>query len=264
MHTQTWDQPTIVLVRTGRFGRRVRGRSTVVDSTQGYIDYPGDDERIEHLGCVGHRCTALTLRPDLLPVMFRVRARLSPGEFRTSPAIDLAHRLLLAECRRGSDSAQIQHMAVALVTDLFASWAQSAACPHRVGTRAATRRVVDIARELVTTSSLRPSLRSVATTANVSPQYLTRVFRKGTGLTLSQYRNRVRVRLALEMLGEEVNDLKWIANDLGFFDRAHFWKVLMAEVGLPPHAVRRMLSSLGSSTLDAERAAATPSVPRSA
>jgi hypothetical protein len=49
------------------------------------------------------------------------------------------------------------------------------------------------------------------------------------------------------------------------FDRSHLSKVVMAEVGLPPHAMRRMLSALGSSTLDTEAAAdATLSSTRSA
>jgi AraC-like DNA-binding protein len=49
------------------------------------------------------------------------------------------------------------------------------------------------------------------------------------------------------MLAEEDVDLKWIAHDLGFFDRSHFSRVVMAEVGLPPHEVRRLLSATGSS-----------------
>src|SRR4029077_7321357 len=83
LHLQAWDRPTIVLVRTGRFRRRARGRSTVVDSTQGYVADPADEDWIQHLGSSGHRCTVLTLGPDALPALFRVRARLAPGEFRT-------------------------------------------------------------------------------------------------------------------------------------------------------------------------------------
>ena len=251
LHAQTWDQPTIVLVRMGRFGRCVRGRSSVVDSTQACVGHAGDEEWVQHLGSAGHRCTVLTLGPGELPPLFRVRARLALTEFRTSPATDLAHRLLLAACRRGGEPAAIRQMAAALVADLLGGWwAASSATAHRVGTRAATRRVVDIAREIVTTNSTAPRLQSVATAVNISPQYLTRIFKQDTGMTLGRYRNRVRVRLALEMLAAEDSDLKWIAHDLGFFDRSHFSKVVMAEVGLPPHEVRRLLSAPGSWKLD--------------
>ena len=242
LHVRTWDEPVIVLVRTGRFGRRIAGRCAVVDSTQGYVGHQGGEELIQHLGYPGHRCTVLALRSEALPPLFRVRSRLVPTEFRTSPATDLAHRRLLAECRRGGDRAVIADMAATLVADLFAGWAQSSASAHRVGTRAATRHVVDIARELVTTNSVPPSLQAVATAANISPHYLTRVFRQSTGMTLSRYRNRVRVRLALEMLAEEEGDLKLIAHDLGFFDHSHFSRIVMAEVGLSPRTLRRLLS----------------------
>jgi hypothetical protein len=158
LHTHTWDQPTIVLVRMGRFGRWVRGSSSVVDSTQACVGHAGGEEWVQHLGSAGHRCTVLTLRPGELPPLFRVRARLAPTEFRTSPATDLAHRLLLAACRRGDEPAAIRQMAAALVADLLVGLSASSAIAHRVGTRAATRRVVDIAREVVTTNSNAPRL----------------------------------------------------------------------------------------------------------
>jgi AraC-like DNA-binding protein len=99
-----------------------------------------------------------------------------------------------------------------------------------------------VARELVTTSLVPPSLPSIAAASSVSPQYLTRVFRRGTGLTLSEYRNRIRVRLALERLADGEHDLRRIAHDLGFADHAHFSRRVMAEVGLQPRAVRSLLS----------------------
>jgi AraC-like DNA-binding protein len=242
LRTQTWGQPAIVLVRTGRYGRRVQGRFSVIDATQCYVQQAGEEELILHLGHLGHRCTVLTLRPEILPALFRVRSRLAPTEFRTTPAMDLAHRVLLAKCRRGGDTAVIVDMGMVLVADLFAEWADSPPPTHRLGTPAVTRRIVDVARELVTTSLVPPSLPSIAAASSVSPQYLTRVFRRGTGLTLSGYRNRIRVRLALERLADGEHDLRRIAHDLGFADHAHFSRRVMAEVGLQPRAVRSLLS----------------------
>jgi AraC-like DNA-binding protein len=60
-------------------------------------------------------------------------------------------------------------------------------------------------------------------------------------MTLSRYRNRVRVRLALERLADG-DDMRRIAHDLGFADHAHFSRRVMAEVGLQPRAVRWLLS----------------------
>lgn len=243
IRTDRWDQPAIILVRTGRYGRRVNGRYSVVDSTQCYVQQAGEEELIEHLGGQGHRGTVFTLLPDTLPALWRVRSRLVATEFRTTPAVDLAHRLLLAECRRGGDSASIAEMGTALVAGLVAGWVRSPHPTHRRGTSAATRRIVDIARELMSIGSAPPSLRSVAAAASVSPEYLTRVFRQSTGLTLSQYRNRLRVRLGLEMLANGEDDLSRIAHDLGFADHSHFSRTIMAEVGLQPRALRSLLHS---------------------
>jgi AraC-like DNA-binding protein len=241
LRAPTSAEPAIVLVRTGRYARRVRGRTSVIDATQCYVQQAGEEELVHHLGRLGHRCTVLTLRAEALPALFRVRSRLAPAEFRTSPATDFAHRLLLAECRRRGDAAVIATMAAALVADLVLEWAASPQPPHRLGTPAATRRIVDTARDLVTTTLVPPSLQTVAAAASVSPQHLTRVFRQSTGMTLSRYRNRVRVRLALERLADG-DDMRRIAHDLGFADHAHFSRRVMAEVGLQPRAVRWLLS----------------------
>jgi AraC-like DNA-binding protein len=242
LFTQTWSRPSIVLIRTGRYGRRFRGRFSVLDATQGYVQQAGEEVLIQHLGSLGHRCTVLTVRPDILPTLVRVRIRVAPIEFRTTPATDLAHRVLLANCRRGTDAAAIAEDGIRLVAGLFAEWGGSPPPNRRLGTSAVTRRVVDLARELATTGLAPPSLASIAAVASVSPQYLTRVFRQSTGLTLGRYRNRVRVRLALERLADGEDDLRRIAHDLGFADQAHFSRTVLTEVGLQPSALRRLLS----------------------
>jgi AraC-like DNA-binding protein len=241
-HTQAFDQPAIVFVRTGRYQRRFGARTSMVDSTQCYILQPGDEELVQHFDG-GHRSTVLTVASEHLPALLRVRSRFAATEFRTSPASDLAHRVLLAECRRGGAAAAITDMALTLVADLVAAWTHSPRAAHRRGTSAATRRAVDIARELGTIGLAPPSLQSIASAASVSPQYLTRLFRQSTGLTMSRYRNRVRVRLALERLAEGEGDLKRIALELGFYDQSHFSKIMRAEIGLQPSTLRSLLSA---------------------
>jgi AraC-like DNA-binding protein len=246
LHSQTWKDPAIVLVRLGRFARRVNGRTSVVDATQGYVQQAGEEELIQHIGDLGHRCTVLTLRPDALPALWRARARLMTREFRTSPATDLAHRRLLTECRRGGDAATIADMASALLADLFDCCVRAPRRSHRPSTAAGTRRIVDIARELATVSADAPSLQSLAAATSISPHHLTRVFKESTGMTLSRYRNRVRVRLAMEWLAEGEDDLTRIAHDLGFADHAHFSRTVLAELGLQPRMVRSLLYAPGA------------------
>ena len=88
---------------------------------------------------------------------------------------------------------------------------------------------------------MRPTLQTVAAAASVSPHHLTRTFKENTGMTMGRYRNRMRVRLALEWIADGDDDFTRIAHDLGFSDHAHFSRTVMAEVGLQPRTVRRLL-----------------------
>lgn len=258
LHTQTWKDPAIVLVRLGRFARRVNGRTSFVDATQGYVQQAGDAELIQHTGDVGHRCTVLTVRPDALPALWRARARLMTREFRTSPATDLAHRRLLTACRRGGDVAAIAEMATALLADLTDSCVRAPRSAHRPSTAAGTRRVVDIAREMVTAGPEAPTLTALAAATSISPHHLTRVFKESTGMTLTRYRNRVRVRTALEWLAEGDDDLTRIAHDLGFADHAHFSRTVLAELGLQPRMVRSLLYAQGALNVSAGESVVAP------
>ncbi len=152
------DEDAIVLVRTGRFGRRLHGSFSLLDSTQAYLHHKGQEELIQHLAHVGHRCTVLSLRSAGFPTALRLRSRLAHTELRTTPTTDLAHRVLLAQCRRGGDPAAVTAMARTLADDLLSGWTRSSPASHRTGTAAATRRVVDIARESVDSLVAPPSL----------------------------------------------------------------------------------------------------------
>jgi transcriptional regulator GlxA family with amidase domain len=72
---------------------------------------------------------------------------------------------------------------------------------------------------------------------------LSRVFRQETGETLSRFRNRVRVRAALDRLAAGAPDLARLAADLGFADHAHLTRALRSEVGDPPGHVRALLTA---------------------
>ena len=71
-----------------------------------------------------------------------------------------------------------------------------------------------------------------------SPHHLSRVFTQLTGLTVSQYRNRLRVSLALERVAEGERDLAGLAGDLGFADHAHLTRTVRAATGRTPSSLR--------------------------
>jgi AraC-like DNA-binding protein len=62
------------------------------------------------------------------------------------------------------------------------------------------------------------------------------------GVSLTHFRNRVRVGRALDRIAGGEENLAALAADLGFTDQAHLCRTLRAHVGQPPSAVRRLLA----------------------
>ncbi|GIH62321.1 hypothetical protein Msi02_31380 [Microbispora siamensis] len=82
----------------------------------------------------------------------------------------------------------------------------------------------------------------LARALGVSPSHLSRTFRRHVGMTVSRYRNRVRVSRALAGIEEGERDLAGLATALGFADQAHLTRTMRAELGRPPGHLRRLLS----------------------
>jgi AraC-like DNA-binding protein len=110
----------------------------------------------------------------------------------------------------------------------------------RPSTVAARNRAVEDAREALTADP-RIGVRELARAVAVSPHHLSRIFSTLTGDTISGYRNRIRVRLALERLAGETS-LARLAADLGFADQAHLTRVVRAQVGRAPSHLRLLLA----------------------
>ena len=120
------------------------------------------------------------------------------------------------------------------------------------GCRAATRReraeLVEAAKDLLLARLTEPlSLADLAAELHVSPYHLTRVFRERTGRTLTEYLHGLRLRAAVERLGEE--SLSRIAADLGYCSPSHFTDRFRAAFGAPPSQLRNLMEagSLGGS-----------------
>ncbi|MBF8194418.1 helix-turn-helix transcriptional regulator, partial [Nonomuraea sp. K274] len=105
-------------------------------------------------------------------------------------------------------------------------------------------RIADAAREAI--SAGHPSaagLLSLAEFLKVSPYRLSRAFTRELGVSLTHYRNRVRVGRALDRLEEGEPSLATLAADLGFADQAHLTRTIRSHVGHTPTALRRLLIS---------------------
>ncbi|HEY4996699.1 MAG TPA: helix-turn-helix transcriptional regulator [Solirubrobacteraceae bacterium] len=230
----------LVFIRRGRFVRAADGVASLLDPSVAYCMNPGEEQRYDHLDDAGDDCTSLFIDAEVLAGIWGGELGLPQGALQTSPAIDLAHRLLL---RRAALSDQDELLEQAL---MLAAATLALSDPHRVhagrpSTTRARRALADGARELLAADPQR-SLGELAGALSVSPHHLSRVFREGTGHTISRHRMRLRVRAALERLADGERDLARLSAELGFADQSHLCRVMRDETGHTPAALRSILA----------------------
>ena len=73
----------------------------------------------------------------------------------------------------------------------------------------------------------------------MSPNYLSRVFRRDTGITPWQYLNRYRVVQAQKLLLTSELSVTEVAQHVGFNDPAYFVRVFHKETGKAPRQYRK-------------------------
>jgi len=114
------------------------------------------------------------------------------------------------------------------------------------GRRATTRRdraaLVEAAKDLLLARLTAPlSLTNLAAELHVSPFHLSRVFRERTGRTLSEYLHDLRLRAAVDRIGDQ--PLTQIAADLGYCSPSHFTDRFRAAFGAPPSQLRNLMEA---------------------
>jgi len=82
------------------------------------------------------------------------------------------------------------------------------------------------------------SLRHLANEVGISVYHLCRMFRRATGFTLHQYRQKLRVRWSLECVMESSRSLVDIALDAGFSSHSHYTSSFRQEFAQTPSSVR--------------------------
>ncbi|NIH82304.1 helix-turn-helix domain-containing protein [Amycolatopsis viridis] len=117
--------------------------------------------------------------------------------------------------------------------------------PAAGGRRPAGARDRDLAGEarlaIVAGDPAARSLLSLAGALEVSPFRLSRAFSREVGVSLTHYRNRVRVSRVLARLEAGEADLAALAAELGFADQAHLTRTVHRYAGHPPAHLRRLL-----------------------
>ena len=228
----------LVLVRRGGFRRRVRGEVTDLDRTVGYLGLPGEEEYFAHPSG-GDTCTSISLTPQLWRALAGDAPRLDRSSLYVDGRLDLAHRRLLAAARTPGDAAEVLVGLVAEVVGQVVTTTVPAGERANAGDRALVARARDV---IGADHPAAAGLIPLAGLLGVSPYRLSRAFTRELGVSLTRYRNRVRVARALDRLGERESSLADLAADLGFADQAHLCRTVRDHLGHTPTAVRRLLA----------------------
>jgi AraC-like DNA-binding protein len=240
-----WSAPeaasgyAIVFVRRGCFRRRLNGAVSFVDPTVVYFERPQDEQQIAH-PAGGDSCTVFYLSERFLSAIWGGEPGL-PGEpLATDATADLDQRLLLAAIRRGA-AEDVEERVVELAAGVLERSQPRRVAAGRPATALSRRKVVADAREALTEHP-RATVTELAQQAAVSPHHLSRIFRAETGETISRYRNRLRVRLAVARLEDGEPCLARLASELGFADQSHLARVVRRELGSSPSRLRDRLA----------------------
>jgi AraC-like DNA-binding protein len=232
----------LVLLRRGGYWREVHGQGAYLGPTDAFFERPFVEQRMVHHRDGGDRCTSLWLSETAVYALAGDIA--IPDEpIMTTPAIDLRHRELLVALRHGIDRFEVDERLAQLVGALTERAAQGRFTARRSTTRANHGRMVQDVREAIIADPAGADFGDLAQTVGHTRFHVSRIFSRVTGMTLSQFRNRVRVAIALERLADGLENLAILAADLGYVDQSHLSRVVRANTGERMSALRRRLGS---------------------
>jgi AraC-like DNA-binding protein len=230
----------LVLVRRGGYRREVNGRGAYLGPTDAFFERPFVEQRIEHHRENGDRCTSLWLSEGAVSALTGDTS--VPDEpITTTSAIDLRHRELIVALRRGIDRFEYEERIAQLVGAIAECAAPGRLTARRSTTRDDHRCMVQHAREAIIADPAGTDFGDLAQDLGHTRFHLSRVFSRVTGMTLSQFRNRIRVAIALDRLADGHEHLGILSADLGFVDQSHLSRVLRASTGERPSVLRHRL-----------------------
>jgi AraC-like DNA-binding protein len=243
---RAWSPPEVaqgyalVFVRQGSFCRRVNGAERFIDPVSAYFEIPGGEQQVAHPGPDGDACTAIELSADLAGIIADSEPACISRPNLTPAATALAVQLITRQASY-ADRFEFAETITRLVSAAI-SGSSTLPSPPRASTKTAWRRLADGTRQILSCDP-GATLHDLACRQSVSPHHLSRVFHASTGMTISAYRNQLRVRAALERLADGERSLTSLAADLGFADQAHMARTVRQQTGAAPSALRRLLAT---------------------
>ena len=240
----------VVFPRGGAFVKHVAGREVLADANH-VIFFNGDEPyRVTHPIDGGDDCTVFRFAPHVLRdaiaehdewVEDRPGAPFAHTHGPAQPA-ELMRQHVCRATARGGDL-ETDELAIELLGSVLDSAYAVRGQPPRARRAATSRAHREIAH--ATQSMLNEhfasamDLAQVARRVHASPYHLARLFRRETGLSIHQYRGRLRLAASLQRLADDERDLTALALDLGYSSHAHFTDAFRRAFEITPSDFRR-------------------------
>ena len=258
----------IVLPRRGVFEFESRGEKVIADANQVLFFNRDQGYHVAHPAGVGDDCTVLAFEDDLLREAIEgVDPRWLDGDsgrgssHNSSDVLSRPFRFLHGlndervcwareRLRRVAGSPREQSLAIdEAAIELLAAVLRGAyrvrglpAKAVRASTRSARSEVVQRTRLfLATTFEQSASLAEVGRAVHASPFHLARLFRRESGVSIHQYRHRLRLRAALARIADGESNLSELSLELGFSSHSHLTDAFRLAFGMSPTDCRKTL-----------------------
>ncbi len=243
-----YEASRISLVRSGLFGRVVRGTSLLADSTQALFVNRGDVHRFVYPVAGGNACTVLEPSRATLSVLHQ-QFSASASRFPVDQAcmtrrVGQLHSSLLQalEHTRAAGHLAIEELALELCREVVSAATRDRrppCTPQRAGATRRQREIVDQVRlELFRRLRCPPTLTELAGMVNCSACHLSRLFTACVGMPMRSYVVRMRAGEAARRVMEGADDFAALALELGFYDHSHFTNAFVAVWGVTPSVLR--------------------------
>jgi AraC-like DNA-binding protein len=238
----------ISLVRSGLFGRVVRGASLLADSSQALFVNRGDVHRFVYPVAGGNACTVLEPSRATLSALHqqfsRSAARFPVDQAPTTRRVAQLHGSLVhaLEYRRAAGHLATEELALQLCSEVVSAATRDrrmVPTPQRAAVEKRQRQIVDQVRlELFRRLQSPPTLTELAGLVDCSAFHLSRLFTTHVGMPMRSYLVRVRAGEAARRVLEGADDFAALALELGFYDHSHFTNAFVAVWGVTPSVFR--------------------------
>jgi AraC family transcriptional regulator len=235
-------EPNVIFPRTAATIRQLGREPVIGDRNQVLFYNPGQRFFRSLTSRNGDHCYYVELSSAL---MFRLGGGMRSFPFAFGPcdaSVFLLQRLAVRHLKAPHPDPQLAEEAL---TTAIRSAIERARIFHgvrarqREATRAAHREIVDQTKQLlIARFRERLTMTDIAASLGVSRFQLSRIFRSQTGFSLLGYRNQLRLRAALDRLGDPSTRLHALAEELGFANHSHFTAAFRDAFGLRPSEVR--------------------------